>query len=142
MIAVVWPTDKAAINSQHAPPPDVSRTVRAPCLPDGCRKVATPTTPFAPKPVSTCLTSRTWTNRTRTNRTTDLGQATTDPIDTADQPSTLACTRMTMKKKAKRTMRMSLYHDPLKQDKLPHHTCQPTSVHSPSAETVPLPSPA
>ena len=36
MIAVVWRTDKAAINSQHAPPPNASRTVTA-RLPDSCR---------------------------------------------------------------------------------------------------------
>ena len=36
MIAVVWQTDKAAINSQHAPPLNASRTVTARLL-DGCR---------------------------------------------------------------------------------------------------------
>ena len=75
-------------------------------------------------------------NRTRMNRTTDLGQATTDAIDAADQPSTLAYTRTTMKK-TKRMTRMTLLHDPLKHDKPPHHTCQPTSVHSPSQKQSP-----
>ena len=52
-------------------------------------------------------------NRTRTNRMTDLGQATTDAIDAADQLSTLAYTRTTIKKTTKRMTRMTLHHDPL-----------------------------